>query len=164
LTKEILLIKSSHGAAWEGDDRQGMEGLPRLRGGPFQYLSRMNLPAHGAAGMDSRTREAFVQMVQVALQEPDGALLIERAKSFLFDELDKQRFNSSRATEVFRIAIEKAIWKKFGSVGALTTRSIKGTGVVEEFAAKETESFLRSTGAGDQRPARQGFLAFIIGK
>ncbi len=114
--------------------------------------------------MDSETREAFTSMAQMAVQEREGKILMELARSLLFDELERKRFNTSRATEVFGMAIEKAIWKKFGSVGALTTRSIRGSGIVAELAAKETEKFLALTGAHDQRPVRRGLLAFIVGK
>jgi len=79
----------------------------------------------GDTSMDPRAREAFSRMVTDALQEPEGRIQIENGKSLLLNALEKRSFNSERAEELFRMAIDRAIWKKFGSVGAATTRSIR---------------------------------------
>jgi hypothetical protein len=62
----------------------------------------------------------------------------------LYSALEKRSFNSERADELFRMAIERAIWKKLGSVGAATTRSISGEGIIEGFAKEFTKEFKKT--------------------
>jgi hypothetical protein len=50
-------------------------------------------------------------MVIDALQEPEGQIQIETVKGMLYSALEKRSFNSERADELFRMAIERAIWK-----------------------------------------------------
>jgi hypothetical protein len=114
--------------------------------------------------MDPTAREAFTRVVTDALQEPEGQTQIETVKCMLYRALEKNAFNSERAEELFRMAIERAIWKKLGSVGAATTRSIRGEGIIEGFAKEITEEFKKTTGASDQRQARRGLFSKIIGR
>jgi hypothetical protein len=114
--------------------------------------------------MDPRTREALTRVVTEALQEPEGQIQIENVKRMLYSALEKNSFNSERAEELFRMAIDRAIWKKLGSVGAATTRGIRGEGIVEGFAKAFVGEFKQNTGASDQRQARRGLFAKIIGR
>jgi hypothetical protein len=85
--------------------------------------------------------------------------LIERATGSLLDALKRGSFNTVRARELYQMAIEKSVWRKHKSTGA-----IKGYGIIESFAERYTEEFKASTGATDQRPSRGGLLAKIIGR
>ena len=109
-------------------------------------------------------KEAFDDLVEQVLKTPTCQLNLELAKAALFDAVEKGRFNSERADEIFQMAIEKSIWAHFGAVGAMTTKSIRGSGVIESFANKETQAFKEGLGLTDQRPARRGLLSKIIGK
>lgn len=89
---------------------------------------------------------------------------IQRVEGLLLGAVEQGAFNTERAEELFQMAIERSIWKKHGSAGATTTRAIRGDGIIEGFARRYTESFKASTGASDQRPARRGILARVIGR
>lgn len=116
------------------------------------------------AGMTPQAREAFVHMVDSVLEDWESKHLIEQVKSQLLDALERENFNTERAQEMFQMAIERSVWKKQGAIGAATTRAIKGDGIIENFAKRYTEEFKASTGASDQRAARRGLFAKIIGR
>jgi hypothetical protein len=98
------------------------------------------------------------------LSDCESKILIERATGSLLDALKRGSFNTVRARELYQMAIEKSVWRKHKSTGAMTTRAIKGYGIIESFAERYTEEFKASTGATDQRPSRGGLLAKIIGR
>jgi len=103
-------------------------------------------------------------MVQKCTAGVDGQLLVEVAKGKLLSDLEGNKFNTIRAHEIFQIAIEKAIWKELGEAGTMTIKAIRGEGILERFAQDYTEEFKSTTGASDQRSARRGLLAKIVGK
>lgn len=114
--------------------------------------------------MDPKAREAFIDMVQQCLNNVDGQLLIEMAKSKLIYDLERGKFNTMRAEEVFQIAIERAMCNKLGEVGPITIKSIRGDDIIGNFAQHFTLDFKNNTDASDQRPVRRGIMAKIVGK
>ncbi len=94
----------------------------------------------------------------------ESEILIERVKGSLLDALEQGSFNTERARQLFCMAIEKSVWKKHKATGAVTTRAIRGCGIIESFAERYIEEFKASTGATDQRVARRGLFAKIIGR
>jgi hypothetical protein len=114
--------------------------------------------------MTPQAREAFTRMVSDVLEDWESKIIIGRVKGSLLDALEKGAFNTERARELFQMAVEKSISRKHKSTGSATTRAIRGYGIIESVAEKYTEEFKASTGATDQRPARRGFLATVIGR
>ncbi len=114
--------------------------------------------------MDKETREVFTKMIHDILEEDSAKIQIENTKSVLLGALEKSTFNSERAQELFQMAIERSIMKKLGSTGASIILSIRNNGIIDEFAAHYSEAFIKWTGASDQRPARRGLLAKVLGK
>ena len=107
------------------------------------------------ASMTPQAREAFIHMVNSALEDWESKGLVEQVKSHLLGALERGNFNTERAQEMFCMAIEKSIWKKHGALGAETTRAIRGDGIIENIAKNYTDEFKSATGASDQRPARR---------
>lgn len=114
--------------------------------------------------MTPQAREAFTRMVSDVLADWESKILIERVTSLLLNALQRGSFNTVRARELYQMAIEKSVWRKHKSTGAVTTRAIRDYGIIESFAERYTEEFKAATGATDQRPARRGLLAKIIGR
>jgi hypothetical protein len=114
--------------------------------------------------MTPQAREAFTRTVSDALADRESEILIERVKGSLLDALEQGSFNTERARQLFCMAIEKSVWKKHKATGAVTTRAIRGCGIIESFAERYIEEFKASTGATDQRVARRGLFAKIIGR
>src|SRR5690348_16430586 len=114
--------------------------------------------------MTPERREAYDGMILSVLQDDEAKLLIEQAKAKLLDDAEKHAFNSERAKQVFQMAIERAIWGKYGATGVGTVRSIRGEGVIEAIAQRFTDEFKAWLGVSDQRPARRGVLAKLFGR
>jgi hypothetical protein len=116
--------------------------------------------------MDPKTWDAFAHLVKESLLSPDAEVEILRVHSMLNVALERNRFNTERAQELFRMAIERSVWKKFGSTGAMITREMKRgrLGIIEEAARVQTEELKNNTGALDQRSPRRGLLAKVLGK
>jgi hypothetical protein len=64
------------------------------------------------------------------------------------------------------MAVERAIWKQLRSSGAFITRSMREDygDVIDMIAKKFTEEFKHDAGATDQRRARRGLFAKILGR
>jgi hypothetical protein len=114
--------------------------------------------------LEAETREALEQLLTQAIESPSGWQRLHEARTAIVASVMKTEFNTERAVRVFSMAIEKAVWDKFGSIGAITTRSIRDAGVVEARAMLLVAEFKANTNLQDQRPARRGFLAALIGK
>ncbi len=114
--------------------------------------------------MDLVGARAHTDMIRRVLQDDGAKLRIAQVKAKLLDDVERHVFNSEGAKQVFQMAIERAIWRKYGSAGVVTVRSIRGEGVIEAFAQQFTDEFKTWLGVSDQRPARQGLLAMLIGK
>jgi hypothetical protein len=57
--------------------------------------------------------EAFENMTAIikkALAAPGGKLRLANAENVLIDELERNRFNTERAIEIYTIAIDNSVW------------------------------------------------------
>ena len=107
---------------------------------------------------------ALQALIDQALETFNGSGQVGRAKQYLETELQAGRFNTERAAEVFRIAIDNATWGVVKSIPMSSTiyRDYKASGLSAVYAARLTDQFKKQTGATDQRPARR-FLRGIFG-
>lgn len=105
------------------------------------------------------TTDALDALVQSALKLPQAREAIADATSYLITLLEKNSFNSKRATEVYVIAIDNAVWL---SIKKLTMRDslyrdYKTSGLGKAYGQALTDTFTKDGAIPDQRPARQNF-------
>jgi hypothetical protein len=108
--------------------------------------------------------EAIRLLIDGALKSDQGARQVRKAMAHLVAQVTAGRFNSERAVEVYRIAIDRAV------VTALAGVPMKGR-MFEDYRSSEegdrkarelAASFMASFEVTDQRPARR-WLRFLLG-
>jgi len=115
--------------------------------------------------MDEETVRAFASSVEISLLAEAGQEWLNRIHAELYRAHSRHRFNTARATEMYAIAIERSVLAKMGdAMGSMTVLTLRRSGITAKMASELTDQFKEATGATDQRPARTGLLAMIIGK
>ena len=119
--------------------------------------------------------EAFADVIKQALNAPHSHLRLANAEEYLIGELERNRFNTERAIEVYTIAIDNSMWAwvKDMSLGKLMYREYRQSGLGKRYAIELTDKFKAkansiraAAGVGpleDQRSPRSGFLRFLLG-
>ena len=107
-------------------------------------------------------------IIAQAVATPESRSRLASAEDFLLGELERQRFNTERAIEVYKIAIDNSVWAwmKGLTSGGLMYRAYQQSGMGKKLATELTEKFKKGTGrfspVQDQRPPRR-FLRFLLG-
>ena len=107
--------------------------------------------------------EALSTIVEQAVDSPGGVEHTDQARKYLVSELQRNRFNSIRALEVYAIAVNNAVWAHVNEMvaGRLIYRDYKASGIGTIKSRQLTERFISQTGAKDQRPPRR-WLRFLL--
>ena len=112
--------------------------------------------------------EALTVLITHAVASPEGRLRLATAEEFIIGELERNRFNTERAVEVYRFAIDNSAWAlvKNMPVGRLMFRGYLRSGLGKKLATELTEKFKKGSGrfapVEDQRPPRR-FLCSLLG-
>ena len=110
--------------------------------------------------------EAMSIVVDRALETADGRLNLANAEEFIIGELEQNRFNTERAIEVYKIAIDNSVWAwlKGATTRRLTYAEYRRVGLGKTYAIRLTEKFKANSypPLTDQRPPRR-FLRFLLG-
>lgn len=115
--------------------------------------------------MDEETVRAFASVVEKSLQAPVGEDWLINSHRHLMEQYAKGSFNSERALEMYTIAIERSVLSFLsGPTGLMTMKTLRETGITNKMAHELVDQFKEATGATDQRPARSGLWAKIIGR
>ena len=107
-------------------------------------------------------------LITHAVASPEGRLRLATAEEFIIGELERNRFNTERAVEVYRFAISDSMWAlmKNMPVGRLMFRDYLRSGLGKKLATELTEKFKKGSGRfasiEDQRPPRR-FLRSLLG-
>jgi hypothetical protein len=108
--------------------------------------------------------EAIRLLVAGALKTDQGGHEVRKAMAHLVDQVRLGRFNSERAVEVYRMAIDRAVTAVLA--GALLKGRIfkdyRASGEGDRKARELAASFTASFEVTDQRPARR-WLRFLLG-
>ncbi|MDE2611441.1 MAG: hypothetical protein KGL61_17845 [Burkholderiales bacterium] len=108
--------------------------------------------------------EALTTLIDSALKTIEGNQGIKRAAESLHQQCASGRFNTERATEVFKIAVDNAVWEMIKDLPVRSSmyRDYRKSGLGVVYARQLTEEFKDHSGARDQRPPRR-FLRFLLG-
>jgi hypothetical protein len=111
--------------------------------------------------------EAVTTVIKHAVAAPPGRLRLANAEEFLIGELERNRFNTERAIEVYMIAIDNSVWAWVKDLGKLTYREYRRAGLGRKYAIELTDRFKAQIGGPfgplkDQRSPRK-FLRFLLG-
>jgi hypothetical protein len=107
--------------------------------------------------MDPKARAALATLVDKALESAKGRLELDRARAGLLEIAETRRLDRTTMDAVFRMFIEVAVWKSFGSIGASVSQPMIAGGILDAAAKRNSVAFRkwqRSTGGRRQRPAR----------
>jgi hypothetical protein len=111
-------------------------------------------------------KEAMSIVVDRALGAADGRLNLANAEEFIIGELERNRFNTERAIEVYKIAIDNSVWAwlKDQTMRRLIYAEYRRVGLGRRYAIRLTEDFRAKFNPRltDQRPPRR-FLRFLFG-
>ena len=109
--------------------------------------------------------EAMSVVVDRALGAADGRLNLANAEEFIIGELEQNRFNTERAIEVYKIAIDNSVWAwlKDQTTRRLIYAEYRRVGLGRTYAIRLTEDFRAKFNPRltDQRPPRR-FLRFLF--
>jgi hypothetical protein len=110
--------------------------------------------------------EANTILIKHALNTPEGRLRLTTAEEFLIGELERHRFNTERAIEIYTFAIDNTVWAwtKKMKLGRLLYRSYSQSGLGKKYAVDLAEKFKAKFNPPirDQRSPRR-FLRFLLG-
>jgi hypothetical protein len=113
--------------------------------------------------MDAEAVDIFIQHAMSAWA---GRLRLATAEEFLIGQLERNRFNTERAIEVYTIAIDNSVWEwvRKMELGRLMYREYRQTGLGKRCATSLTKTFKSKSQPPleDQRPARR-FFRFLLG-
>ena len=98
--------------------------------------------------------EAFRMLIESALR---GNQRAEQAAEFLRQQLTAGQFNTERAVEVYKIAVDNAVWDSIRSLPARSAmyRDYWKSGLGKAYALKLAQEFKEHNSAKDQRPTRK---------
>lgn len=101
---------------------------------------------------------------QTILDTPECRQDHQQVTRLLNEDIRRSRFNRERAEQLFLFIIDNCVHRYSKSIGGdaerLVPKAIRYT-LANEYA----EIFIRTNGnIGNQRPARRGLLAYLIGK
>ena len=109
--------------------------------------------------------EAMSVVVDRALDTADGRLNLANAEEFIIGELEQNQFNTERAIEVYKIAIDNSVWAwlKDLTTGRLNY-AYRRVGLGKTYAIRLTEKFKAKFNPPltDRRPPSR-FLRFLFG-
>ena len=112
--------------------------------------------------------EAVTTVIKSAVSVPEGHRRLATAEEFLIGELERNRFNTERAIEIYTFAIDNSVWAwvKDMTSGKSIYEDYFRSGLGKRFAIELTEKFKKGSGRSapieDQRPPRR-WLRFLLG-
>jgi N-acetylglutamate synthase-like GNAT family acetyltransferase len=111
--------------------------------------------------------EAITTIIANAIAAPEGHLRLAKAEEFIIGEVERNRFNTERAVEIYTVAVDNSVWAwtKGTTLGKLMYRDYQRSGLGKKFAIELTKNFKKGSGVlpiEDQRPPRR-FLRFLLG-
>lgn len=131
-------------------------------------FAAFTLAGHGEGNVTKGEQETIASLIKNAFAAPEGHLQLANAESFLIGELERNRFNTERAIEVYTFAIDNGVWawvKKL-NLGKFVYREYRRTGLNKKYAIELTEKFKKGrfgyAPIEDQRPPRR-FLRYLLG-
>jgi hypothetical protein len=85
----------------------------------------------------------IVLLITQALAAPKGYLRLENAEELIFRDLDRSRFNTERAVELYTTAISKSVraWVKERELGRSVFKEYRRSGLGRKFAVELVEKF-----------------------
>jgi hypothetical protein len=113
-------------------------------------------------------QEATASLIRQAIAAPKGQAQLANAVKYLVAELERNRFNTERAIEIYAAALDSSVrtWVKGRLLGREMLKTYQRSGQKKQFAIELTEQFKTGTGVyprvEDQRPPRR-FLRFLLG-
>ncbi len=113
-------------------------------------------------------QEAVASLIRQAIAAPKGQLQLANADKYLGAELERDRFNTERAIEIYAAAVDSSVraWVKGRLLGKVMLKTYQRSGQRKKFAIELTEQFKTGTGVyprvEDQRPPRR-FLRYLLG-
>ena len=95
-------------------------------------------------------------LIAAALQSARGREEVAAAGRRLQDLVARRRFNLARATRVYAVAVDKAVWASLKDMPSRRQlyRSYKASGLCQLCGRQLSDAFMSETGAKDQRPRR----------
>jgi hypothetical protein len=110
--------------------------------------------------------EATRVLIEQAITSPKGHLRLAIAEEFMISELERNRFNTERAIEIYSIAVDNSVWDwlKEMSLRKLLYRNYRQSDLGKVYAAELTQTFKAKfrPPLEDQRPPRR-FLRSLLG-
>ena len=105
--------------------------------------------------------DSLAEMVETALRSQRHR--IDTATEYLFGQRAAGRFNTERAIEVYRIAIDNAVWEelKGSPLRRQIYRGYKSGHYAVALATELARQFKEAHGASDQRQERRWFRSLL---
>jgi hypothetical protein len=93
--------------------------------------------------------EALTVLITHAVASPEGRLRLATAEEFIIGELERNRFNTERAVEVYRFAISDSVWAWVKDTPfKFMYREFLRSGLGKKLATELTEKFKKGSPGG----------------
>jgi hypothetical protein len=114
--------------------------------------------------MGTKDAEAIQALINATLATAGGRMPLLDAESLVLDALERNRFNTERAIELYTFAIDNGVWVfvKGMPAGRLMFREYLRSGLGKEHAKRLVDKFKAELQITDQRPPRR-FLRYLLG-
>src|SRR5882724_8551174 len=87
--------------------------------------------------------EAITTLIKQSVDTPEGRFRLATAEEFLISELERNRFNTERAIEIYTFAIDNSVWARVKkmNLGKVLHRIYSRSGFGKRYAVGLTDIF-----------------------
>ena len=114
---------------------------------------------------DNEIKDPTERLFVMVMNDPGTEYEIERTITWIWDQVLANKFNKERAIQVFEMAIDRSLQNYMTRLGLPNHPKQFPKSWRHDMAVRLAEKFISDNeNIQDQRPARKGLMAFIVGK
>jgi hypothetical protein len=114
---------------------------------------------------DDEIKDSTERLFVMVMNDPGTEYEIQKTITWIWDQVLGNKFNKDRAIQVFGMAVDRSLQNYFIRLGLPNHPKQFPESWRRDMAVGLAEKFVSDNGnIQDQRPARKGLMAFIVGK
>ena len=114
---------------------------------------------------DYEIKDPTERLFLMVMSDPGTEYEIQKTITWLWDQVLSNKFNKERAIQVFGVAVDRSLQTYMIRLGLPNHPKQFPEALRRDMAVKLAEKFISDNGnIPDQRRARKGLIAFIVGK
>ena len=114
---------------------------------------------------DDEIKDPTERLFVMVMNDPGTEYEIQKTITWIWDQVLANKFNKERAIQVFGMAVDRSLQNYMIRLGLPNHPKQFPESWRRDMAIRLAEKFISDNGnIQDQRPARKGLMAFIVGK